>query len=112
MKKVFTILLIALLSMYGRTQDTLKRVIIDSNVVQNEKKETKKKWYESFAIRGYTQFRYNRFLETNSNLNCEQCDRSIGNNNSFFLRRMRIILFGNVHERVYIYIQPDFLVVF
>jgi hypothetical protein len=108
MKKVFTILLIALLSMYGRTQDTLKRVIIDSNVVQNEKKETKKKWYESFAIRGYTQFRYNRFLETNSNLNCEQCDKSIGNNNSFFLRRMRIIFFGNVHERVYIYIQPDF----
>jgi hypothetical protein len=108
MKKVFSILLIALLSLYGRTQDTLKRVIIDSNVIQNDKKETKKKWYESFAIRGYTQFRYNRFLETNSNLNCEQCDRSIGNNNSFFLRRMRIILFGNVHERVYIYIQPDF----
>ena len=108
MKKIFSILLIALLSLYGRTQDTLKRVIIDSNVIQNDKKETKKKWYESFAIRGYTQFRYNRFLETNSNLNCEQCDKSIGNNNAFFLRRMRIIFFGNVHERVYIYIQPDF----
>lgn len=108
MKKVFSILSIVFISLYGRTQDTIKRVNLDSTLNQNDKKEIKKKWYESFAIRGYTQFRYNRFLETNSNLNCEQCDRSIGNNNSFFMRRMRIIFFGNVHERVYIYIQPDF----
>ncbi|MFN5335489.1 MAG: hypothetical protein ACK5BV_09900, partial [Bacteroidota bacterium] len=33
-----------------------------------------KKWYESIAIRGYTQIRYNRLLETNENLGCEQCD--------------------------------------
>ncbi len=38
------------------------------------------KWYESFSIRGYSQIRYNRLFETNPNLNCEQCDRSWGNN--------------------------------
>jgi hypothetical protein len=65
-------------------------------------------WYERLAWRGYTQIRYNRLLETNENLNCAQCDRSIGDRGGFFVRRGRLILFGNVHPRVYVYIQPDF----
>jgi Phosphate-selective porin O and P len=67
-----------------------------------------KKWYENFAIRGYTQIRYNRLLETNEDLGCEQCDRSWGKNGGFFMRRMRIIFFGQIGKRVYLYIQPDF----
>ena len=66
------------------------------------------KWYNKINIRGYAQFRYNRLFETNSNLGCEQCDRSWGNNGGFFLRRIRIIFFGQIHPRVYFYIQPDF----
>lgn len=66
------------------------------------------KWYESFSIRGYSQIRYNRLLETNPNLGCEQCDRSWGNNGGFFMRRMRIILYGQLSKNVYFYIQPDF----
>ncbi len=69
---------------------------------------TKKNWYESFSIRGYAQVRYNRLLETNPRLSCEQCDKSWGEGGGFFLRRIRIIFSGDVHERVYIYIQPDF----
>lgn len=71
-------------------------------------KETKKAWYESISIRGYGQVRYNRFLETNPNLGCEQCDKSWGKGGGLFFRRLRVIIYGNVHERVYIYIQPDF----
>ncbi len=67
-----------------------------------------KQWYENFAIRGYAQVRYNRLLETNGNLGCEQCDRSWGNNGGFFLRRMRIIFFGQINKQVYFYVQPDF----
>ncbi|GAB3288386.1 porin family protein [Hymenobacter tenuis] len=67
-----------------------------------------KKWFETFAIRGYVQARYNRLLETNADLSCEQCDRSWGNNGGFSIRRARIIFFGQLHERVYFYIQPDF----
>lgn len=66
-----------------------------------------KQWYEKMSIRGYTQVRYNRLFETNDSLKCEQCDKSWGNG-SFFIRRMRLIFFGNVSDRVYIYIQPDF----
>lgn len=68
----------------------------------------KKPWYESFSIRGYGQVRYNRLLETNENLKCEQCDRSWGDNGGFFIRRARIIFGGFVHPRVFIYLQPDF----
>ena len=68
----------------------------------------KKPWYETFSIRGYGQVRYNRLLETNDQLKCEQCDRSWGDNGGFFIRRARIIFSGYVHPRVYIYLQPDF----
>ncbi|MCU0324961.1 MAG: OprO/OprP family phosphate-selective porin [Spirosomaceae bacterium] len=71
-------------------------------------KEVKKQWFETFSIRGYMQVRYNRLLETNPQLKCEQCDRSIGDGGGFFVRRMRIIFSGNVGERVYFYVQPDF----
>jgi hypothetical protein len=72
------------------------------------KPKAEKKWFENISIRGYTQVRYNRLLETNENLGCEQCDRSWGKNGSFFIRRMRIILFGQISKQVYFYIQPDF----
>ncbi len=68
----------------------------------------KKQWFESFSIRGYTQVRYNRLLETNSKLKNEQGDRSWGENGGFFIRRMRIIFSGQINERVYYYVQPDF----
>ena len=66
------------------------------------------KWYDKFSIRGYMQIRNNRLFETNGNLGCEQCDRSWGDNQNFFIRRIRIIFFGQVHKNVYFYIQPDF----
>jgi phosphate-selective porin len=67
-----------------------------------------KKWYENFSIRGYAQFRYNRLLETNENLGCEQCDRSWGKDGGFFMRRMRIIFSGQISKNIYFYVQPDF----
>lgn len=70
--------------------------------------EKRKPWFESFSIRGYVQVRYNRLFETNPKLKCEQCDRSWGEQGGFFMRRARVIISGNIHDRVYVYIQPDF----
>ena len=67
-----------------------------------------KAWYEKVSLRGYAQLRYNRLLETNEALTCQQCDRSIGDNGGFFLRRGRIVISGQVHDRVAIYVQPDY----
>jgi Phosphate-selective porin O and P len=85
-------------------QDSLK--VKEKAIVKEEEKP--KKWFESISIRGYAQVRYNRLLETNPDLKCEQCDRSMGENGGFFLRRMRIIFFGQLSKRVYFYVQPDF----
>lgn len=75
---------------------------------QVTEKATAKPWYESFRIRGYGQIRYNRLLETNAQLQCEQCDRSWGGTGGFFIRRARLVLQGQVHPRVFMYLQPDF----
>lgn len=82
-------------------EDSLKPLVISENKIESE-------WYNSFKIRGYVQARYNRLFETNPDLRCEQCDRSWGDEGGFFLRRIRIIFFGQIHKNVYFYIQPDF----
>ncbi len=69
--------------------------------------EKKKNWYDVFSLRGYAQFRYNRILETNPELKCDQCDKSIGSGGGLFVRRARLVLSGQVHERLFIYIQYD-----
>jgi hypothetical protein len=75
---------------------------------QNEKPKEEKKWFETISLRGYTQIRYNGLLVTNPDLGCEQCDRSWGGDNGFFMRRMRLIFFGQISPRAYLYVQPDF----
>ena len=79
-------------------------------IAQDKAPETpkqEKKWFETIQLRGYLQFRYNRLLETNSKLKCEQCDRSWGENGGFFIRRARLVFSGNIHKNVFFYIQPD-----
>lgn len=96
---------------------TFLLLIASTNVVFSQAKQdtTSKistikdsKWYDKIAIRGYLQARYNRLLETNPDLKCEQCDKSMGENGGLFIRRMRIIFSGQISKRVYFYIQPDF----
>lgn len=65
------------------------------------------KWYDQLNLRGYTQFRYHSILERDgAELNVPN-DRSISENNTFFIRRARIILSGDVSEHLGLYVQPD-----
>jgi hypothetical protein len=100
----FTVLLLSLFLYSFNTFAHSDSSIVNStsNVVPN------KGWYNNFSIRGYAQIRYNRLLETNENLGCEQCDRSWGKDGGFFIRRMRVIIFGQISDNVYLYVQPDF----
>ncbi len=72
--------------------------------------ETKKTdhWYDHINLRGYVQFRYNRAFESNADFRNDQGDKSIGGDGGFFIRRARLILFGDIHPQVYFYFQPDF----
>ena len=67
-----------------------------------------KKWFEKIKIGGYTQLRYNQLGATNERLVNAQGDRSIGKDGGFLFRRARLVIQGDVHERVFIYLQPDF----
>lgn len=66
----------------------------------------RERWWEKISIRGYTQFRYNHLI--NNDLLRSPDDRSIGANNDLFIRRARLIISGQPHERVFFYFQPDF----
>ena len=102
MARIWIAALLILLSATGFTQ-TLK-----DSAKATTKPAAEKKWFESISVRGYVQARYNRLLETNPNLGNEQGDRSWGKGGGFFLRRARLILFGQISKQVYFYIQPDF----
>ena len=66
----------------------------------------RERWYEKISVRGYTQFRYN--MTPNNDLLTAQGDRSIVKNNEFFMRRARLIVSGQPHSRVFVYLQGEF----
>ncbi len=67
----------------------------------------RERWYEKISIRGYAQVRYNHTID-NDLLRSNQADRSIAGNNEFFIRRARLIVSGQPHDRVFVYVQPEF----
>lgn len=73
-------------------------------------KSAKKEWFDRINIRGYTQFRINSVLWNDDSQAppYHPADKSIGPFNEFFIRRCRIIFSGDLSDRLYFYIQPDF----
>lgn len=94
-------------SLWSQSAPTLKEKSLDERLKRAEEILS---FVDSIKLRmrGYAQVRYNRLLETNPDLKCEQCDRSLGDKGGFFLRRARVILYGDVSPNVYFYFQPDF----
>jgi len=105
-KKHVLLYLFILLFVSSKGQINTGEVLVDDK--NEEIFIPSKNWYEIIQLRGYAQVRYNRLFESNPNLMCDQCDKSWGENGGFFFRRIRLIFYGNVHDKVYIYIQPDF----
>jgi phosphate-selective porin len=75
-----------------------------------EKPVAKTKWYDALSIRGYTQFRYNQLLDRDLDSYRHHADRSWSDDQSFLIRRARLVLSGDVSEHLYVYLQPDFAV--
>lgn len=110
----------------GQLEDLLlenKQITIDQWVklkADEEKREAKlmqenrgvgdvplrERWYEKISIRGYTQFRYN-FSPDNEFLTSPE-DRGVVKNNEFEVRRARLIVSGQPHDRVFVYLQSEF----
>lgn len=100
------LLVFLLLALPARAQDAEGKVAAPAAIAPPVSAPAKA-WYEKFSLKGYAQLRYNRLLETNADLKCDQCDKSWGNNGSLFIRRARLILSGEVSDRLFVYIQPD-----
>jgi hypothetical protein len=71
-----------------------------------------KKWFEKMNIRGYTQFRYNEVIGHDKAGAGPQLvgDGSVGDDRNFLIRRLRVILYGDISDHLYLYFQPDFAV--
>lgn len=69
-------------------------------------------WYEKFTIRGYAQLRWNDVLHLDAGSAPAQYtgDRSVGDNQNFFIRRARLVFAGEISEYLDVYLQPDFSV--
>ncbi|MFM9963561.1 MAG: porin [Planctomycetaceae bacterium] len=69
-----------------------------------------KKWYDKLSIKGYAQFRLNEetHQEEGSFPVHHVGDGSLRDNQNFLIRRARVIISGDVHENVYVYLQTDF----
>lgn len=63
------------------------------------------KWYEKISIRGYTQMRYNSVIDDKKMV--DEYDSSVGDNKGFLIRRARLVISGDIHERVSLYMQVD-----
>lgn len=68
----------------------------------------KGRWYEKIGLRGYAQVRYTQVLDHDGpELNVPN-DASASESATFLLRRGRVVLSGDVTERLYVYAQADF----
>ncbi len=110
----------------GPTEDVLlenKQITIDQWVklkAEEEKRDAKameqsrgvgdvpvrERWYEKISIRGYTQLRYN--FTAGNDLLTSPGDRAIVRNNELSMRRTRLIVSGQPHDRVFVYFQGEF----
>lgn len=81
--------------------------------VAAQKKKEEKAWTTGVNIRGYVQNRHTTMTGGDDGVNLWS-DRSVGDDQSlgggaqnFFIRRARVIIYGDVGERLSYYIQPD-----
>lgn len=84
-----------------------------AEAAKSEKAEPpkEKKWFEKYTVRGYVQLRANDVLDDDGPAAAQVVgDSSIGDRQSFLLRRVRMIIQGDVSQHVALYFQPDFAV--
>ena len=80
--------------------------------VSAQKKKEEKAWTNNVNIRGYVQNRSTTMMSGDKGVNLWSDrsvgdDQSFGNDKNFLIRRARVIIYGDVGERLSYYIQPD-----
>ena len=65
------------------------------------------KWYERLSLRGYTQFRGSEVTSERGAVLEVPADRTVNPNESFAIRRGRLVLSGDVADHLSLYLQTD-----
>lgn len=65
-------------------------------------------WYDRLQLRGYSQFRYGEAWSPAGPALEVPADRAVNRNESFVLRRGRLVLQGDVADHLSLYVQSDF----
>jgi len=66
------------------------------------------KWYERLSLRGYTQFRASEVFSQNGPDLEVPADRSVRDNETFVIRRGRLVVSGDATDHLFLYAQTDF----
>lgn len=71
-------------------------------------KKDEKKWYDSYKISGYTQFRHNAGLSGDFKDLSSPGDKGIEDDTNFNIRRARLVFSGDITDHLKIYMQTEF----
>ena len=74
---------------------------------QPEPPPKKTPWYEKLSVRGYAQIRFNRLYATEDDFKNDLGDKALADDNTFSIRRARLIVFGDVTPFLGVYLQTD-----
>jgi hypothetical protein len=91
-----------------QAQEAAMRKAAEAASADVVKKTLATKWYEKIGLRGYTQFRYGGAFGGEGAPLEMPADRTVNANESFLIRRGRMIFSGDVTPHVYLYAQSDF----
>ena len=86
----------------------------DPQQVASSRPKTNKRWYDRLTLRGYTQLRLNSIVLGDATAPAGVSrlrtfgDSGVRDNSAFSLRRVRLVLQGDLNDYVSLYFQPDF----
>lgn len=97
----------ATLAIVGSAALLSSAVVTPSNAQQGSGQAAAQSWHERFTVRGYVQLRYSDASQGEGPILEVPADRSVDPNETFVIRRGRVVLSGDVTERTALYAQID-----
>ncbi len=69
----------------------------------------KKEWFDKLSIKGYTQLRYSSLFGRDGADWFHPQDKTVADDTTFLIRRVRLLLSGDVSDHLFVYVQPEFM---
>ena len=80
---------------------------IEKTASLSQERKEQKHWYDKLSFRGYTQLRYTSLLSKEGADWFHPADRTVAKDQTFLIRRGRLIMSGDVSDHLFVYVQPE-----